>query len=215
MCTVCFRLLLQGTTLSAFILWFSKKEKKPTWLSCSCCRESAEGSSCVFIWECNEYCWEIFPSLSSSLLTLVCWWLTVQQLCDLRSSESVGCAACCRAADVPAYLGSDLLSEAVKMSPSALTGTAYRDICILHFLHVCLCFPICRPWRRENTCQSNVRRGTSWLFNVRRKHTATFYIWVKSSDSHSSSGSMCSVTEKFRFQCLTNRLVLKPLGSVS
>lgn len=132
----------------------------------------------------------MFPSLSSSLLTLVCWWLTVQQLCDLRSSESAGCTACCRAADVTAYLGSDFLSEAVKMSPSALTGTAYHHICILHFLHVCLYFPICRPRGRENTCQSNVRRGTSWLFNVRSKHTTTFYIRVKSSDSHSSSGSL-------------------------
>lgn len=52
------------------------------------------------------------PAFPSPGLTLLCWWLTVEQLCDLRSSESAGCVACCWAADVTACLGSNLLSEA-------------------------------------------------------------------------------------------------------
>lgn len=77
------------------------------------------------------------------------------------------------AADVTACLGSDLLSEAV------INDSISLDIGTLSHLHwlialtffspcVCVCvFPIYRPWGRENTCQSNLSRGTAWLFNVR------------------------------------------------
>lgn len=105
------------------------------------------------------------------VLTLVCWWLTVQQLCDLRSSKSAGCVACCWAADVTACLGSDLLSEAAENKTTGLdmnvTLSHLQWELALFLVCSCVCFPVYRSRGRDDTCQSVIRRGTSWLFNVR------------------------------------------------
>lgn len=81
-------------------------------------------------------------SVPSSRLTLLCWWLTVQQLCDLRSSESAGCVACCWAADVTACLGSDLLSEAAENKSLALIRTSHYHIYIGNWLFFSLLFSV-------------------------------------------------------------------------
>lgn len=123
-----------------------------------------------------------FSTLQTSLLTLVCWWLTVQQLGDLQLSESAGSIVCCWAADVTARLGSDLLSEAVKNDSihldimATLSHLHWQITLTFFFFNICVCvFPIYRPWGRGNACQSILRRGTSWLFNVRWTHTAILY----------------------------------------
>lgn len=70
------------------------------------------------------------------VLTLICWWLTVQQLCDLRSSESAGCVSCCCAADVTACLGSHLLSEAAENKSISLDMNVTFYICTGNWLFI-------------------------------------------------------------------------------
>lgn len=150
----------------------------------------------------------------------VCWWLTAQQLGDLRSSESAGSVGGCCAADVTARLGCRLLSQngshQRRCDSHNPTFALANDFNIFHhWVCVCVCvfLLICRARGGENACQSNQGRGTSWLFNVRETHFGIFlnldgdifylFQWF----SKHLGVRMCHCwrllpkTEKFRFWC--------------
>ena len=85
--------------LAAFIRQKGKKKI----LGVTVAAGSSERAVNVFVCERSEWCSGC--SAPSALQAAGCWWLTVEQLGDLRSSES--------GADVTARLGSDSLSQTV------------------------------------------------------------------------------------------------------